>query len=154
MFPKMKISQQNKLLAISFGVFIFFSIIYSLSQRTSVVENEKLYADTLIPKGFVLVPIEISNIDAVAALINQFGIIDLYAGSPQSQGSVKIASRIKVLRAPLNPHQYAVMVTEQVSANIMKNAGPFWAVVQNNKSEQNEIKKENKTVKIEYYKGT
>lgn len=155
MFKKMKISNQNKLLAISFLVFICFSLIYSVMKPKEVKTSpDKIYADTYIPKGYVLVPIELANFESVSALIDQFGVIDLYAGAPQMAGSSKIASRVKILRAPLNPNLFAVLVPESSSSNIMKRTGPFWAVVQNRQSANDKQDlQQNSAIQIEYYKG-
>jgi hypothetical protein len=155
MWKKMKISSQNKLLAASFLVFILFSMIYSWTRpKEKAHVSEKIYADTYIPKGFVLVPVELANFDSVSALIDQFGVIDLYVGAPQSAGSVKIASRIKMLRAPLNPQLFAVLVPEKDSSTIMKRSGPFWAVVQNRQSFQEKPTETAKpSIQIEYHKG-
>lgn len=155
MWKKMKISNQNKLLAISFLVFIAFSMIYSWTKPKEKSQvSEKIYADTFIPKGYVLVPVELANFDSVSALIDQFGVIDLYAGAPQSTGSIKIASRIKMLRAPLNPQLFAVLVPEKDSSSIMKRSGPFWAVVQNRQSFQEKASETPKSsIQIEYHKG-
>ena len=81
-------------------------------------------------------------------------MIDLYAGSPTEKGSKKIAGRIKILREPLNPLQFAVLVPEHLSKQIMSVLGPFWAVVQNRSTsaDQNEAKAA-KSIAIEYYKG-
>jgi hypothetical protein len=155
MFPKMKISKQNKWLLFSFLAFISFSMIYSMNRKDEPPKTpERIYADTYIPKGFVLIPIELANYESVSALIDQFGVIDLYAGAPQMAGSVKIASRVKMLRAPLNPHLFAILVPENNSSEIMKKNGPFWAVVQNRASTEDvKAAKPAKTVHIEYYKG-
>jgi hypothetical protein len=124
------ISLQNKVLAASFILFLVVYFTLNSKIEKPALPRETVYADTLIPKGFVLVPIELANLNAVASLINQFGVIDLYGGNSESN-SVQIASRIKILRAPLNPDQYAVLVTEDLSKQIMRFKGPFWAVVQN-----------------------
>lgn len=135
MFSNLKLTSQNKILLISFVVFIFLYFILNSKNREASKEElltEKkrpLYADTLIPKGQVLIPIELANAEAVAGLIDQYGMIDLYSGVENN--SVLIASRIKILRAPLNQNQYAVMVSETHSREIMKFKGPFVAVVQN-----------------------
>ncbi len=136
-------------------VFIAFSMIYSWSKPQEKYQStEKIYADTFIPKGFVLVPIELANFDSVSALIDQFGVIDLYAGAPQIAGSVKISSRIKILRAPLNPQLFAVLVPEKDSSSIMKRTGPFWAVVQNRQALQEKKPEVDKpSIQIEYNKG-
>ncbi|MBY0554681.1 hypothetical protein K2P97_09135 [bacterium] len=137
MFGKLQMTPQNKILA---GSFIVFLILYfTLNNRTNKkTATETIYADTLIPKGYVLVPIELANLNAVAGLINQFGVIDLYGGDTE-QNSVQIATRIKILRAPLNPNQYAVLVTENLSKQIMKFKGPFWASIQNRSAEPTSV---------------
>ncbi|MEQ1722918.1 MAG: hypothetical protein ABL930_07055 [Pseudobdellovibrio sp.] len=124
------ISFQNKVLAASFVLFLIVYLTLNSKTEKTAIAHEAVYADTLIPKGFVLVPIELANLNAVASLINQFGVIDLYGGDSETN-SVQIASRIKILRAPLNPNQYAVLVTEDLSKQIMRFKGPYWAVVQN-----------------------
>lgn len=149
---KFSLTQQNKILLLSFCIFI---VIYCFfSRKTEPAPSEqKIYADTFIPKGFVLVPIELANREAVAGLIDQFGVIDLYAGSPSEKGSFKLASKIKILKAPLNPQQYAVLAPDRLATQIMKAIGPFWALVQNRAatSDYKETPKQN--VQIEYYKG-
>lgn len=129
MLDRLQMSSQNKLLA---GSFIVFLILYfTLNKKNTKPRTpDVIYADTLIPKGYVLVPIELANLNAVAGLINQYGVIDLYGGdSPEN--SVQIATRIKILRAPLNPNHYAVLVPEDLSKQIMRFKGPFWASIQN-----------------------
>ncbi len=162
MFQKLQISSQNKILVISFALFL---IIYlTLNKKTSektTTPPSPFYADTIIPKGFVLVPIEIANIQALSGLIDEFGVIDLYGGESQEK-SVQLASHVKILKAPLNPSQYAVMVTEELSQEIMRFKGPYWAVVQNRHTKTDDNKlitnkhlttKTFKKVEIEYYKS-
>ena len=130
------LSLQNKILI---SALLLFIAVYFLVERWRPVpatpeKQEPVYADTVIPRGYVLVPLEIANIQTVSGLIDQYGVIDLYAGSNNQQNSFLVAARIKVMRAPLNPSQYAVLVTEAMSREIMKYRGPFWAVVQNRQS--------------------
>ncbi len=151
----LSLMQKNRPLVIAFIIFIGAFILLSNNPNEPLkTPHAKVYADTLIPKGFVLVPIELSNAETISALIDQFGVIDLYAGSPTERGSRKVASRIKILRAPLNPQQYAVLVPEHLSNNIMKVSGSFWAVVQNRQTNSEQAAEPvAKSVAIEYYKG-
>lgn len=89
--------------------------------------------DTFIPKGFVLVPLEISNAESLTSLVGDMGgVVDLYLPSNEKQkGGLKVGAKLKLLRAPLNPQQYAVLVRENQSAKLLSFAGPFIAVVQN-----------------------
>lgn len=148
-----KISQQNKILLCSFMFLIVIYLLFGIkSDKGEQKQLDKVYADTLIPKGFVLIPIELANVDTISALMDQYGVVDLFSGSLNQKGSRKIASRVKLLRAPLNPNQYAVLVQEDQSQLIMNSQGPFWAVVQNRDTKQDSYKeKVNHTVRIEYH---
>ena len=166
MLQNLQLTTQNKILLISVLTFVLLYFILNAKNKAAPLATEKkpLYADTLIPKGQVLVPLNFANIEALASLIDHYGIIDLYTGTENN--SVLIASRIKILRAPLNPNQYAVMVTEDLSQEIMKYQGPFLAVVQNRfaQTENPIAKKDTKKlaagfkertqgIEIEYYTG-
>jgi len=147
-----KISQQNKILLCSFLFLIVAYLLFGIKTEKLQTPAEKIYADTLIPKGMVLIPIELANVDSVAALMDQFGVVDLFTGSMTARGNKKIASRVKILRAPLNPNQYAVLVPENLSSVIMSSPGPFWAVVQNRQAQQEAYKEKTiHTVRIEYH---
>lgn len=134
MLQNLKLTSQNKILMVSFVALLTLWGILSMKTNGTAEEsgpekNKTFYADTLIPKGFVLIPIELANADAVAGLIDQYGVVDLYSG-PENN-SVLVASRIKILRAPLNQNKYAVMVPESFSQELMRIKGPLLAVVQN-----------------------
>jgi hypothetical protein len=89
--------------------------------------------DTFIPAGLILVPLEISNSESLASLVGEMGgVVDLYlASNDQRKGGVKVAAKVKLVRAPLNPQQYAVLVREEEGPKLMAYNGPFLAVVQN-----------------------
>ncbi len=157
MIHKLKslLNSKNKPLMIAFSLFViaFIAINFGAAEKNAPAK-EKIYADTMIPKGYVLVPVELVNVDTISALIDQFGVIDLYAGSPTARGSRKIAAKVKILRAPLNPQQYAVLVPENLSNEIMRAVGPFYAVVQNRQMQfEEKPSTPAKAVLIEYYKG-
>ena len=109
--------------------------------------------DTFIPKGFVLVPIEVSNAESLTSLVGEVGgVVDLYLPSNENQkGGLKIGAKLKLLRAPLNPQQYAVLVKENESSKLLSFAGPFIAVVQNPDETGTQITQSPKrSFKIEY----
>lgn len=147
---RLKLSHNNKVLLLSFLILISAYFLFS-PKNTKNSNPEKIYADTMIPKGQVLIPIELANAESVSALMDQFGVVDLYSASANSVGTTKLASKVKILRAPLNPNQYAVLVPESLSKHIMSLTGPFWAVVQNRDTKQTELNElKPKTVRIEY----
>lgn len=89
-------------------------------------------ASTFIPAGYVLVPIEVANFESLDSILGHFGIVDLYVPSEDPKYRArKIAERLKILRAPLNPSHFAVLARESESARLVSHSGPFTVVVQN-----------------------
>lgn len=110
--------------------------------------------DTYIPRGFVLVPLEISNAESLASLVGDMGgVVDLYlASNDRQKGGLKVGSKLKLLRAPLNPEQYAVLVKDTESSRLLSFTGPFLAVVQNPDEKGTEVTKSASTprLKVDY----
>jgi hypothetical protein len=91
-------------------------------------------AATYIPEGFVLVPIEVANFESLDSILGKFGVVDLFVASEDSRGRPrKIAERVKILRAPLNPDHFAVLVPDNESQKIVAYSGALTVVVQNPK---------------------
>ncbi|HEX4923784.1 MAG TPA: hypothetical protein VFV50_06850 [Bdellovibrionales bacterium] len=87
---------------------------------------------THIPDGFVLVPIEVQNPEALDSILGNFGVVDLFASHPG--GSRRIARRVKILRAPLNPNHFAVLAPEDEAPLLVREPGPVTVAIQNPKS--------------------
>lgn len=106
--------------------------------------------DTYIPRGYVLVPIELANANSLGSLLSDTGgVVDLYL--PQGKASVKVASKLKILKAPYNPELYAVLVREQESSKLLSYTGPFVAVVQNpDEKGQKLVDTQRSKISIEY----
>ena len=109
-------------------------------------------ADTFIPAGFVLVPLELQNAESLSSLMGSFALVDLFTGLPGSRNQ-RVGKRLKLLRAPLNPQQFAVLVPEKDVSQLLSSSGPYWAALQNpnEKSPGSISKKQN--VRIEYFQG-
>jgi hypothetical protein len=93
-------------------------------------------AATYIPEGYVLVPIEVANFESLDSILGKFGVVDLFVGSEDPRVRPrKLAERVKILRAPLNPNHFAVLVPDNESQKIVAYSGALTVVVQNpNKS--------------------
>ncbi|AZZ37782.1 hypothetical protein CIK05_13565 [Bdellovibrio sp. qaytius] len=151
--------QQHKYFVFMFFFFIFVYIYTTVGSDVKPAAQEKLLTmDTLIPNGYALVPIELENIAAIASLIEGYGVVDIYLGKSASGRSKKIFQKVKILRAPNNPHAYSLLLPDNLSSVLMQYDGPFFAVIQN-KSETSanpaidEHVQTKKTVKIEYNGG-
>ncbi|MES2964882.1 MAG: hypothetical protein V4760_13405 [Bdellovibrionota bacterium] len=89
-------------------------------------------ASTFIPAGFVLVPIEVANYESLDSILGKFGVVDLFKAPEDGRGrSIKVAERVKILRAPLNPSHFAVLVPDSESSRLVSETGAFTVVVQN-----------------------
>jgi hypothetical protein len=92
---------------------------------SGVAENPGI--DTYIPKGFVLVPIEVQNYEALDSILGKYGIVDLFRN--QTEGGRVLARNVRILRAPKNPSSFAVLVEEAQAAKILSQQGGVFVVV-------------------------
>lgn len=103
--------------------------------------NENSTIDTLIPAGFVLVPIELINAEPLSSLVGATAVVDLYQGTQDlGKKGRRVGSRLKLVRAPKNPNLYAVLVSEKQSEQILAQPGPFFAVIQNHQETGSTVK--------------
>lgn len=150
--------KDNRYFLLTFVCLVVASVFFrNTNDKVAVSEPQaQIQADTIIPKGYVLLPIYLENIASITGVIENFGIIDLYCGQSLGGKSKKIATRIKILRAPLNPNEFAVLVPENLSEKIMAESGPFWGVIQNravSEGENNIAQTATKKIQIEYYES-
>jgi hypothetical protein len=106
--------------------------------------------DTFIPEGMTLIPIDIQNIEALKNILGDFGVIDLYMPSYEdNKAPKKIASGIKIMRAPLNPDVFAVLVREENAARIAQHPGSFFVTVLNPKTQKTKFNEEKKQIRTQ-----
>lgn len=103
--------------------------------------------DTLIPKGFVLLPIHIVNGQDIINLVGHHAVVDLYAFSDSSKLPKKqAASAVRVLPPKTEEARWTVLIPENKASYFFGYSNPFYAVIQNpNKNNpqifKNKIKK-------------
>src|SRR4051794_25525844 len=114
-----QMSLQNKILCFSFAIFLtlYYIVNRSAAPAKEVKAEPAAEADTYIPSGHVLVPIQIENSESLNAVMGPFAIVDLYSDS--SGHNTLVAEKVKLIRAPLNPQQFAVLVSGNLSRIIM-----------------------------------
>jgi hypothetical protein len=138
--------EKNKILILAFfcmGTLILISNIFANKSVDGTPENPPQESvDTLIPRGHILIPLELENLEQISSLIGDSGVVDLYTGGSESKKRSLVASRVKVIQAPFNPQVYAALVRETEGAVIQNYMGPFRAVVQNPKQEGSKIQRE------------
>lgn len=138
---KVKIESFFKNKSLTGRSIIFFFILGLISLWISFYPSEKKNApaentqelesvDTYIPKGFVLVPLDLTNLESLNSFIGQAGVVDLYKSKNGEKG-IRIATRVKIIRAPLNPQLFAALVPENKSSDLLNVNESLFAVVQN-----------------------
>ncbi len=142
---------RNRTLTLAMAVMLIIVLCVNMfSSNQPAQETAVASADTYIPDGFVLVPIELQNAESLGSLIGAYAVVDLFRG-PKSQ---RVGRRLRLLRAPLNPEQFAVLVPEGEVSTLMSIPGPYWAVIQNPQQRKaTEIANQHKKSRIEYFEG-
>lgn len=145
MFQKIHIALKSNLTLVAFvllGAVAFFASADKKQRDPLETHKAPASVDTYIPRGHVLVPIEVSNAESLTSLLGDMGgVVDLYlASNDRQKGGLKVGSKLKILRAPLNPEQYAVLVKDSESPRLLSFSGPFIAVVQNPDEKGTEVR--------------
>lgn len=106
------------------------SLFFSSEPPPSASRARAAQVDTMIPKGFVLVPIEVQNYESLDSILGQFGIVDLLipAGG-DGQPNRLVARNVRILRAPQNPTHFAVLIRESEVPQILQQGGLFTVIV-------------------------
>lgn len=134
------LEKPNQYLLLGLIALLALAILWPRQEQKTEVQ-QAVEADTVIPAGFVLVPIELLNFEALSALVGSYAIVDLFApNTDPNQRPRKIGSDLRLLRAPLNPNQFAVLVPENESDLVVSQTTPLIAVIQNrSKNEQTKL---------------
>lgn len=113
------------------AIFVLCAWLVQNNEKVDSDMNSKSTAeavDTYIPSGFVLVPIEVQNLNALDSIVGQYGIVDLYL--PDS--AQPLIKGVRLIRSPKDPGQFAVLVNDDYSQKIVKHSNkPFQIAVQN-----------------------
>lgn len=92
-------------------------------------EAKTVSIDTHIPRGFVLVPVEILNYEALDSIFGRYGVVDLYSGQPDLPTQTLVARNVRMLRAPQNPSHFAVLVRESETSRLLSRGNAFTVIV-------------------------
>ncbi|MBC6414976.1 MAG: hypothetical protein GDA46_01095 [Bdellovibrionales bacterium] len=131
-------------------VFHFFLILIALfvslgSHTKSFFWKEKespMSLDQLVPEGFVLVPIEISNGEDLFPFVGNYGVVDLYLDS-QGIGlpTKQIASQIRIFPPQTEEGFWTALIREKEVIDLFEYSSAFYAVIQNPKMKAAKIYK-------------
>ena len=100
----------------------------------------------LVPKGFVLIPVEISNGKDIIPIIGPYGVVDLYAYSKNKDvPDIKVGMYIKVIAPDSEESSFMALIPEKEVNKLFEHSPPFYAVIQNPKEQKTKIYKKKKT---------
>ncbi len=103
-------------------------------KKPAAMPEEMPEIDEIIPPGLVLLPVELTNREALASIVGRTAVVDLLAVDSQSLNpKSKVASRVKLIRSPRNPDFFSILVEENLYAEILRKPGPYFALVQSRK---------------------
>jgi hypothetical protein len=104
----------------------------------------------MVPPGWVLISIELANRDAISSIVGSTAVVDLLSVNPDTLSpQTKIASRVRMVRAPQDPEKFAVLVLESTSVQFSRFPGPYFALVQNKERANSRILEDRKPRKIQ-----
>lgn len=148
--------KKDKILFAILFLLILSAIALPSSRSQSTETALEPETDTTIPQGFVLVPIELENQRSLDSIIGSHAVVNLYKGSQLTDQKGKLVGRhLRLLRAPLNPEQFAVLVPESEVAQFATPAAKFYAVLQNRRAlEGATVTRDAKAKRqVEYFQG-
>lgn len=151
-FKSWWLQPSNKYLCLFSSLILLVAVFSQTPQKIEAEDIET--ADTIIPADHVLIPIEISNQESLDSVIGPYGVIDLFSmGDLPSQKGTKVASDIRLIRAPLDPQQFAVLVHESIATHVVSIPGPYFVVIKNplHSSAKIQVKKEKSPSRIKYF---
>jgi len=107
---------------LSFG---FVGFIHACDKTPEPTSSDGI--DTMIPAGFVIIPIDVQNYESLDSLLGKFGVGDLFKGD--GKNGRLVARNVRILRAPKNPSHFAVLTPESQAQSILANQGNFYVAL-------------------------
>ena len=131
---KCKLLFQDKIYLGSFcGLLLLIAVLFIANLKPhaeAAIHSES--PDTFIPEGYILVPIELQNADNFDGLIDSYAVVDLFELiDPTRKKQKKVASRVQMIRAPLNHERFAILIAEKDSSSLLSAQGSLRAVIKN-----------------------
>lgn len=124
--------KKEKVLNWAIGIFVVIALIRFVStpSQDGATQTETDISTT-IPRGYVIVPIEIENSLSLEGVLGDIGgYVDLYEALENGQGK-QVAHHIKLVRAPKDPRQFAVLAKESQAPALVRHEGRFIATMRN-----------------------
>ncbi|HMN68029.1 MAG TPA: hypothetical protein PKC28_05770 [Bdellovibrionales bacterium] len=152
----MKLGFETRILAMTGALALVPTFGYFLLPSSAPPPSPERATDvtTFIPKGFVLVPIEVENYEALDSILGRFGTVDLLRPAREPGASPNLVARnVRLLRAPQNPIHFAVLIAENEVDRMLAEGSLFTVIVKRAQAGGTEFVKTKKGRKIIYDGG-
>ena len=121
------------LIACLISLLLMLSLLLSdtkTKSKSEILPPENLPVDTFIPKGYVLIPLDIKNYKNLDSILGSTAIVDLYTSKQDKSQAKLIARRVRLLRAPKNPKQLSILVPSSKAGLFFNSSQSYWASIQ------------------------
>jgi hypothetical protein len=127
--------QKNKLIV--FFIVGFLLVGFSgLKAQSTDSPSDGFQIDTIIPNGYVLIPIKLLNAVSISAVMGSHGVADIYA-TVQGERSKLLFSKAKIIKSPTEEDSFAILVKESKAYLLSNSENPFFAAIQNPRARAN-----------------
>lgn len=118
---------------------VFYTYLHYSSKETKNIVGEVFHQEisSMIPDGFVMVPVNLENHESVTGLIQIYAVVDLYHKSHSQLSPHKIAGAVRIIRTQTD--QFSVLIPEEKVAPFIQSQYNLYAVIQNHKIKNSEI---------------
>ncbi len=130
------------LMSIAILTLILFNLFFSSEPKAIQAPELATEASTFIPENHSLIPIKLINQKSLSSLIENFGWIDLYSVKKSETGykkGPKIVKKIRILRAPLDPSQFGIIVPNDFVDYILDWGPNYFGTINKNKFYTSEL---------------
>lgn len=102
-------------------------------------KNDKFQIDTIIPEGYVLIPIKLSNASAIASTIGSHGVANIYS-TLAGHKSKLLFSKAKIIKSMDKDESIFSVLVKESKAHLLSNSeDPFFAAVQNPRARASDV---------------
>ncbi len=119
-------------IVLSFVTLISFHILFGNDKQLLDAPQESIEASTFIPEDHSLIPVSLINQRSISSMIENFGWVDLYSVNKTDLGykkGLKIVKKIRILRAPLDPNQFGIIVPNEFVDPILEKGPKYFATL-------------------------
>ena len=140
--PTDAFDQKNKIILFFFVGLLLVGFSY-LKPAIANNSKESFQIDTIIPNGYVLIPIKLLNAQAISSVIGSHGVADIYTTLNHEKSKLLFAKAKIIKSIEGDDSTFSILVRESKARLLSSNETPFFAAVQNPKAKAKDVENQN-----------